>query len=148
MAVNCSVVPFPMVAFCGLMLMDCNTAGPRVNVPEPDTSPTVAVMIELPTASAEPRPELLMVATLPDEEVHVARVLTSWVEVSVSVAVAVNCWFVPAGIVTAPGVTPIELITAVVTVIGVEPVMDPEVTETFAEPMAFPVTRPLPFTAT
>src|SRR6266496_5572683 len=131
-----------MVTFCGLMVMDCKTAGPTVRMPNPDTEPTVAVtvavMVELPTATAVAKPELLTVATLPDEEVHVARVLTSWVEVSVNVAVAVNCWVVPAAIVTVAGVTAIELITAAVTVMGVEPVMEPEVAETFAEPMAFP----------
>ena len=85
---------------------------------------------------------------LPDEEVQIARVLTSWVELSVNVAVAVNCWVAPAGIVALPGVPAIELITAGMTVIEVEPVTEPEVAEIFAEPMAFPVTRPLPLTAT
>lgn len=46
------------------------------------------------------------------------------------------------------GVTAIELITAWVTVTEVEPVMEPEVAETFADPMAFPLTVPFPLTAT
>ena len=74
--------------------------------------------------------------------------LTSWVELSVNVAIAVNCWVAPAGIVVLAGVTAMELITAGVTVIEVDPVTEPEVAEIFAEPMAFPVTRPLPLTAT
>jgi hypothetical protein len=90
-AVNCSVVPLPMVAFCGLMVMDCKTAGPTFSVPEPETEPIVAVMVELPTVTAVAKPELLTVATLPDEEVQVAKVLTSCVVLSVKVAVAVNC---------------------------------------------------------
>ena len=56
-----------MVAFCGLMVMDCKTAGPTVRMPNPDTEPTVAVMVELPTATAVAKPGLLTVATLPDE---------------------------------------------------------------------------------
>jgi hypothetical protein len=39
--------------------------------------PIVAVMVELPTETAAARPELLTVATLPEEELHVARLLTS-----------------------------------------------------------------------
>ncbi len=44
-----------------------------------------------------------------------------------NVAVAVNCWVVPAGIVALAGVTAIELVTAGVTVTEVEPVIEPEV---------------------
>jgi len=69
-------------------------------------------------------------------------------ELSVNVAMAVNCWVVPAGIVMLPGVTAIELMTAGVTVTEVEPVIEPAVAEIFADPMAFPLTRPVPLTAT
>ena len=55
---------------------------------------------------------------------------------------------VPAGIVALAGVTAIELVTAGVTVTEVEPVIEPEVAEIFAEPMAFPMTRPVPLTET
>lgn len=41
------------------------------------------------------------------------------------------------------GVTAIELMTAGVTVTEVEPVMEPEVAEIFAEPILFPLTRPV-----
>ena len=68
------------------MVIDCKTAGPTFNVPEPDTRPTAAVMVELPTVKAEAKPELLTVATLPEDEVQIARLLTSWVELSVNVA--------------------------------------------------------------
>src|SRR5437667_12853431 len=88
------------------------------------------------------KPELLMLAMLPDDEVQIARLLTSWVELSVNVAVAVNCWVAPAGIVALPGVTATERITAGATVIEVEPITDPEVAAIFAEPKAFPVNRP------
>src|SRR5262249_27086584 len=130
------------------MVMDCNTAGPTFSVPEPETEPTVAVMVELPTEVAVASPELLMVATPPVEEVQVASVVTSCVELSVKVAVAVNCWVVPAGMLALGGVTAIELITAWVTVTEVDPVIAPDVAETFADPMAFPLTSPVPFTAT
>lgn len=76
----------PIVAFCGLMVMDCRVAGPTLSVPEPETEPTDAVMVE-PTA----RPELLMVATVPSDEIQVATVVTSCVVLSVKVPVAVNC---------------------------------------------------------
>ena len=80
-----------MVAFCGLKVMDCRTAGPTVSAPVPEMDPIVAVMVELPTETDAARPELLTVATLPEEELHVARLLTSWRELSVNVAMAVNC---------------------------------------------------------
>ena len=137
-----------MIAFCGLMVMDCKTAGPTFSMPEPETEPTVAVMVELPTLTAVASPELLTVTTLPDEEVQVAKLVTSCVVLSVKVAVAVNCWVVPAGIVALEGVTAIELMIACVTVTEVEPVIKPEVAEMFAEPMPFPLTRPFPFAAT
>jgi hypothetical protein len=38
--------------------------------------------------------------------------------------------------------------TAGVTVTEVEPVIEPEVAEMFANPMALPLTRPVPLTAT
>ena len=84
-------MPLPAVAFCGLMVMDCKVAAPTFRVPEPEIDPTDAVMVEVPTTRAVAKPELLMVATLPDEEIHVAKLVMSCVLLSVNVAVAVNC---------------------------------------------------------
>src|SRR5438046_231021 len=120
------------------MVTDCKTAGPTFNVPEPDTAPTDAVMVELPTVTPVAKPELLMVAMLPDDEVQIARLLTSCVELSVNVAVAVNCWVAPAGIVALAGVTAMELITAGLTLLDAEPVNDRESTQLLTETKKFP----------
>jgi len=61
-----------MVAFCGLRVMDCRTACPTFRVAPPEIEAMVAVIVELPTVIAVARPELLTVATLPDDEVQVA----------------------------------------------------------------------------
>lgn len=55
---------------------------------------------------------------------------------------------VPAGIVALAGETRIELTTAGVTVTSVDPVIEPEVAEMLALPMALPLTKPSPLTAT
>ena len=81
----------PTVAFCGLRVMVCKTAGPTLKVPEPETEPTDAVRVELPTAIALARPLLLTVATLAVDEFHTAVELTSCVVLSVKCPVAVNC---------------------------------------------------------
>jgi hypothetical protein len=73
------------------MVIDCRIAGPTFNVPLPETEPTEAVMVELPTVSALASPEPLTVATFPEDEIQVARSVTSWVLLSVNVPVAVNC---------------------------------------------------------
>ena len=86
-----TVVPLPTVAFCGFMVMDCKVAAPTFRVPEPEIEATDAVMVELPTTRAVANPELLMVATLPDEEIQVAKPVTSCELLSVNVPVAVNC---------------------------------------------------------
>lgn len=53
----------------------------------------------------------------------------------------------PAGIVALAGETAIELTTAAVTVTKVDPVIEPEVAEMFALPVALPLTSPVPLTA-
>jgi hypothetical protein len=125
-------------------VIDCRTAGPTLNVPEPEIEPTDAVIVELPTASALAKPVLLTVATLAADEFHTAVELRSWVVLSVKCPVVVNCWVIPAGTVTLAGVTTIELTAAAVTVRAAEPEIGPEVAEIVTLPSATLLASPLP----
>lgn len=109
-----------MLAEAGLMVMDVSTAAVTVSVVVPEMAPKVAVMMvePVPTDVASPfEPDvLLIVATPVFEEFQVTKEETSWVVLSESVAIAMNCWVVPSTMLGFTGVTVIEVITAGVTV--------------------------------
>lgn len=109
-----------MLAEAGLMVMDVSTAAVTVSVVVPEMAPKVAVMMvePVPTDVASPfEPDvLLIVATPVFEEFQVTKEETSWVVLSESVAIAMNCWVVPSTMLGFTGVTVIEVMTAGVTV--------------------------------
>ena len=90
-AVNCWVSPLAIDGFAGVTAMDTRVAAVTVSVVEPLTLPDVALMVEVPVATAVASPPAVMVATLVVAELHVAVLVRScWLE-SVYVPVAVNC---------------------------------------------------------
>jgi hypothetical protein len=61
-AVNGTVVPTVAEGFTGVTAMDFSLAAVTVNVVLPEILPEVAEIVEPPTATAEARPDVLMVA--------------------------------------------------------------------------------------
>ena len=82
-----------------------------VSVVEPVMMPTVAEMLAVPDATPVARPVALpTVATLVALELQLAVVVTDLVLLSLYVAVAVNCWLLPAATVGFTGVTAMDVI--------------------------------------
>lgn len=125
-----------------MIVMDCRTGGPTFNVAEPVTEPAAAVMRAVPCSSVAARPLVFTVATLIAPDDHVAELVMSFVEPSVSVAVAWNCCVNPAVTVGEAGVTVIDATTGAVTVTVTDPLMDPLVAVMTAVPTVLPVTLP------
>jgi len=75
----------------------------------PVTFPDVAMMALPPGENAVATPLLVTVAELGFAELHTAELVTSWVELSVLVAVAVNCCVAPEPTDTLVGATAMEL---------------------------------------
>jgi hypothetical protein len=72
-AVNCSVVPFAIVALAGVTDSDTKTAGVTVRMAEPLTEPDLAAMLAAPGPTQVANPELLFtVATALAEDAHLA----------------------------------------------------------------------------
>ncbi len=96
MAVNCSVAPTLIEGVAGVTAIDVSVAagGVTVNVVEPEILPEVAVIVVAPAATADARPEPLMVAMFvaDDDQLAVVRVAL-WP--SLYVPVAVNCCVAP-----------------------------------------------------
>ena len=133
-AVNCCVVPRGMVAVCGLIAMDTRAAGVTVSSVELLIPPEFAVMLAVPMPALCASPLLLMVAAEAVSEDQVAVLVRSCVLPSVNDPIAVNCCIVPSAMDGAVGVTAMETKAAEVTVIVVEPVIEPEVAEMLAVP--------------
>ena len=77
--------------FTGVTSMLWMVAAVTVRVASAVCPPKLAVMTEFPDASAVASPEVLIVAIVVVPEVQVVELVTSWVEPSLKVAVAVNC---------------------------------------------------------
>ena len=90
------MTPTVMVAFAGAAVMLDRAGGVSVTAASvvPVTLPTVAETIAVPVPAMVARPVSSMVSAEWFDDVHVAAPVTSWVEVSEYVPVAVNCcWF-------------------------------------------------------
>jgi hypothetical protein len=94
---------------------------------EPVTEPLLAETDVVPTTMPVARPEEFIGATLGIDEVHVDDCVTSCVEPSLKVAIAVNCTLYPIVMDRSAGVTVIEDIFACPTVMVVEEETDAEV---------------------
>jgi hypothetical protein len=145
-ATNCCVVPFAIDGFVGVTPMDTSVAGVTVNVVEPLTGPSVALMLLVPVAAPLAKPSLPLafeiVAVAVVAEAHVTVVVRSCVVASVYVPVATNCCVVPLAIDGFVGVTAIETSVAGVTVSVVEPTTVSSVALMVVLPVVAPLARP------
>ena len=115
LAWNDVVEPGVRVAVGGNTAIETRVAVLTVICAVPLWPPNVAVTVAVPGALANRRPAIATVATVVSDELHVESRVTSCVVPSFNVAVALNNWFVFAGIVAAIGVTVIAVGTALVT---------------------------------
>src|SRR5258708_1463211 len=104
--------------------------------------PLVAEIVEVPAPTAVAKPVALIVATPGVAEAHTALVSTC-VELSLNVPVAVNCCVAPLVIEGIAGVTAIDTSVAGFTVSSVEPLMLPLVAEIVEVPAPTAVAKPV-----
>jgi len=109
-------VPTASVGFTGVTVIDCSTAEVTTKLADLERDARLAEMVALPGAAPFAKPLLLMVATVPSDEIHVTVLVMSWLDPSLNVPVAVNCWGTPAGTVALLGLTAIAVRTALVMV--------------------------------
>jgi len=108
-AVNCLVLPTGRLGLAGVTAMEDRVARVTVRVVLPEIAPEVAVMVEVPAATAVARPLLLTVATDVLDELQVTCVVISWLVPSEYVPVAANCIVLPTGRLGLAGVTAMEV---------------------------------------
>lgn len=137
-----------MDRFAGVTVMEFRVALVTVSEAMAVIVPDVAVIVEEPATSALASPLVgtvsLIVATVVEEEVHVAMLVTSFELPSVNVPVAVNCVVVVGAIETEDGLMTIETSvgTGAVTVNVAVPLTPPEVAVIVEVPGALLVARP------
>src|SRR5712664_2508015 len=141
-AVNCCVIPLVIEGFAGVTAIDTSVAGVTVSSVEPLMLPLVAEIVEVPAPTAVASPVLLIVATVPVPDAHTA-LLSTCVELSLNVPVAVNCCVAPLVIEGFAGVTAIDTSVVGVTVSSVEPLMLPLVAEIVEVPAPTAVASPV-----
>jgi len=122
--------------------MDTSVAAVTVNVVLPETLPLVALIVVLPTLSAEARPPPLIVAVVVLDDAHVTLAVRFCVELSEYVPVAVNCCVLPATTDGFAGVTAMDTSVAAVTVKLVFPDTLPLVALIVVDPIPAPVATP------
>jgi len=115
-AVYCCVELLLMVTLAGVTAIETKLADAgavTVKTAEPETLPTLALMFDVPTATAVTRPLPLTVATPLADVDQVALEVTSLVVPSLLVAVAVSCTVEPLTAVGSAGVTEIVAMVGV-----------------------------------
>jgi hypothetical protein len=90
-AVNCCVSPLATDGLTGVTAIDCRVAAATVRVVEPVTTPDVAVIVEVPTATPVAKPAAVIVAVAGVAELQVTLPVKFCVLLSLNVPVAVNC---------------------------------------------------------
>src|SRR5207248_6317929 len=95
----------------GVTWIDTSTASVTVSVVVPVTPLYAAPIVEVPFFFAAATPTLKMVATLVSDELQVASVVRSFVELSLYTPVAVNACFEPFATDGSVGVTSIDAST-------------------------------------
>ncbi len=113
-----------------------------VSVAMPLIEPEVAVIVDEPTPTPVASPPAAIVATEVIDELQLAVFVRFCVLPSLYVPVAVNCWVAPFGMDAVPGVTAIEVSTAVTVNVAV-PVIFPELAVIVTVPAATPVANPV-----
>lgn len=140
---NFSDVPFVTCAFAGEIVMETSFTLETVSVVELVTAPNSAVIVVVPVERLEASPRFVIVATAGVDELHSTDCDTSWVELSLKVPVAVNCFVALFGIDEFAGAIARDTSVAVVTVTEVLADTVPEVTLTVDVPG--PIASPRPF---
>lgn len=97
-------------------------------------APQVAAIVVLPVMMLVTSPVLSIVATAGADELHSTDCVISWVELSLNVPVALNCFTAPAGIEELRGAIASETRMALVTVTEAVAETVPETTETVEVP--------------
>ena len=150
MAANCWATPTGMIGLAGVTAKEERVAEVTVRAVLAEIPPEAAVMVAVPAATAVAMPLLLIVATDVFEELQVTWAMgILWLVPSEYVAMALNCWATPTGMLGLAGVIAIEDRVAEVTVRVKLPETAPEVTKLVPEaviftlPAAPAVTRPL-----
>jgi hypothetical protein len=141
-AVNCCVKPLAIEGFAGVTAIDCSVAAVTVRVVDPVINPDLALMEEVPAATADAKPAALIVATLVVADAHVTVLVKFCVLLSLKVPVAVNCCVSPFARDGFAGVTAIDCSVAAVTVNVVEPEIAPDVALMVDVPADAPVAKP------
>src|SRR5260370_485696 len=132
-----------MAGFAGLQPSATSFgAGVTVSSVEPVMLPVVAEIVDVPVPTVVATPVLLIVATPGVADAHTA-LLSTCVELSLNVPVAVNCCVAPLVIEGFAGVTAIDTSVAEVTVSSVEPLMLPRVAEIVDVPAPTVVATPV-----
>ena len=78
MAVNCSTPPTATLGLVGVTAIPVKVALDTVRLACPDTLPEVAAIVVIPAPTPVATPLLAIVATVPLDELHVTRVVISW----------------------------------------------------------------------
>jgi hypothetical protein len=141
-AVNCCVAATRMEGFAGVTAIEDSTAAVTVSVVDPTTLPLVALIVDVPIFRVVAKPAALIVATVVVADAHVTVPVTSCVELSLNVPVAVNCCVFPAGTDGFAGVTAIDDSVAAVTVSVVDPTTLPLVALIVEVPTFTAVAKP------
>ena len=145
-AVNCCIVPAGFDDVPGVTAMDTRAAAVTARFAVLLTDPSVAVITVPPWPALVAKPAFgavaLIVATPGTDELQVTELVTSCIELSVKVPIAVNCCFVPNEMEALPGVTAMDTSAAGVTATAVAPLMGPTVAEMLEEPTFALVVRP------
>lgn len=124
------------------MMTTCVRTAVTVTFSCPDCPLKAAVIVALPALMAETTPKVETVASAVLEEVQVACEVTSFVEESLYVAVAVICSVPPAFTEEVDDVTATPVTVRLVTVRPSLPDLPLKVAVIVAAPLATPVTRP------
>jgi len=90
-AVSCVAVPSAMDGADGRIVMATRTAFPTLSVAELLSPPALADIVALPTESEVAKPLALMLATLPLPLLQTTEAVSSFVEPSLNLPIAVNC---------------------------------------------------------
>ena len=141
-APNCARVCCATVALAGVICTDVSGDDSTTRAAVPLTEPCCAVMVAVPADWPVTWPELLMLATLLAEELHVTALVMVWVLPSLNVPVAVYPCVDAGASTAAAGLTAIEVSVTELTFKGADPVTPLRVALIFAVPGATAVVRP------
>lgn len=133
-AVNFSEVPFCTRPFEGEIAIETSFTLETVSAVELLTEPSMAVIVVLPVERLVTNPRFVIVATVGVEELHRTDCVTSWVELSLNVPVALNCFVASSGIEELGGAMASDTSVAVLTVTEVLADTVPDVTLTVEVP--------------